>query len=128
MRRSKGGRLVGADLDWFIIPVRKVATWAAVVLAIALAAIYGYRQYVRSNPSAEERARVQVDTAADLLSKATKVVGTVRPGSNVSRARAYTSGAGTSSTRRVKKPSRNGAARVVIRRLPVGWAQARRKV
>ena len=87
MRRSKGGRLVGADLDWFIIPVRKVATWAAVVLAIALAAIYGYRQYVRSNPSAEERARVQVDTAADLLSKATKVVGTVRPGSNVSRAR-----------------------------------------
>lgn len=87
MPRRNVGRLVGADLDWFIIPVRKIATWGVLVAIVAAGTIYAYRTYVRTNPSAEESARVQIEAASDLLDKATRVAGTERPGSNVARAR-----------------------------------------
>ncbi|MEO8349977.1 MAG: FecR domain-containing protein [Acidobacteriota bacterium] len=86
MRRRKLGRPVGADLDWFIIPIRKIATWGVVVVVVAAASIIGYRQYLKSSPSAEERARTEIATAADLLNKANRTAGTSRPGSNIARA------------------------------------------
>jgi FecR protein/Glucodextranase, domain B len=87
MRRRNLGRLVGADLEWFVIPVRKVTTWVLVIAVVAGAAILGYRVYVKAKPTAEDRARVEIETAAVLLSKAARAAGTVRPGSNVARAR-----------------------------------------
>jgi hypothetical protein len=86
MRRRKLGRLVGADLDWFIIPIRKIAVWGLVGIVVAGASVLGYRAYVQTRPSAEERARTEIETAAALLAKATAAAGTARPGSNLSRA------------------------------------------
>ncbi|MDQ5870628.1 MAG: FecR family protein [Acidobacteriota bacterium] len=86
MRRRKLGRPVGADLDWFIIPIRKIATWGVLVVVVAAASIVGYRHYLKSNPTAEERARTEIATATDLLNKANRNAGTLRPGSNVARA------------------------------------------
>jgi hypothetical protein len=87
MRRRNLGRLVGADLDWFVIPVRKITTWGLLIALVAAGSILGYRAYVRTKPTAEERARGEIETASSLLSKATRSAGTVRPGSNVARAR-----------------------------------------
>jgi hypothetical protein len=86
MRRRKLGRLVGADLDWFIIPIRKIAAWGLVGIVVAGASVLGYRAYVQTRPSAQERARTEIETAAALLAKATAAAGTARPGSNLSRA------------------------------------------
>jgi hypothetical protein len=86
MRRRKLGRPVGADLDWFIIPIRKIATWGVLVAVVAAASIVGYRHYLKSNPSAEERARTEIATATDLLNKASRTAGTSRPGTNITRA------------------------------------------
>jgi len=84
MRRR---RLVGADLDWFVIPVRKITTWGVVIALVAAGSILGYRAYVRAKPTVEDRARAEIETATGLLAKATNAAGTVRPGSNVARAR-----------------------------------------
>lgn len=86
MRQRKLGRPVGADLDWFIIPIRKIATWGVLVVVVAAASIVGYHHYLKSNPTAEDRARTEITTAADLLNKANRTAGTTRPGSNVARA------------------------------------------
>jgi hypothetical protein len=86
MRRRKLGRLVGADLDWFIIPIRKIAAWGLLGVVVAGAGFLGYRTYVKTRPSAEERARTEIESAAALLVQATATVGTGRPGSNLTRA------------------------------------------
>jgi len=86
MRRRK---LVGADLDWFIIPIRKIATWGILIVVVAAGSVLGYRAYVKARPSAEDRARTEIGSASELLNKATKIAGTVRPGSNVARARGF---------------------------------------
>jgi hypothetical protein len=86
MRRRNLGRLVGADLDWFVIPVRKVTTWGLLILLVAAASIFGYRAYLRSKPTAEGRARAEIETASTLVTRATRSAGRVRPGSNVARA------------------------------------------
>lgn len=86
MRRRKLGRLVGADLDWFIIPIRKIAAWGLLGVVVAGAGFLGYRAYVKTRPSAEERARTEIESAAALLVQATTTVGTGRPGSNLTRA------------------------------------------
>jgi hypothetical protein len=86
MRRRNLGRLVGADLDWFIIPIRKIVAWGLVGVVVAAASVLGYREYVKTRPSAEERARTEIESAAALLSRATREAGTARPGSNLARA------------------------------------------
>lgn len=86
MRRRKLGRLVGADLDWFIIPIRKIAAWGLLGVVVAGAGFLGYRTYVKTRPSAEERARTEIESAAALLVQATATVGIGRPGSNLTRA------------------------------------------
>jgi hypothetical protein len=86
MGRRKLGRLVGADLDWFIIPIRKIAAWGLVSVVVAGAGLLGYRTYIKSRPSAEERARTEIESAATLLVQATAAAGTARPGSNLARA------------------------------------------
>jgi hypothetical protein len=86
MRRRKLGRVVGADLDWFIIPIRKIAAWGLVGIVVAGASVLGYRAYIQTRPSAEDRARTEIESAAVLLAKATAAAGTARPGSNLARA------------------------------------------
>jgi hypothetical protein len=87
MRRRNLGRLVGADLDWFVISTRKVMTWVLLFAPVAAASILGYRAYARSKPTAESRARAEIDSASALLSKATAATGTARASTNLSRAR-----------------------------------------
>lgn len=86
MRRRNLGRLVGADLDWFVIPVRKVTTWGLLILLVAGGSFFGYRAYLRGKPTIGDRARAEIETAATLVTRATRSAGTVRPGSNVARA------------------------------------------
>ncbi|HEX9148456.1 MAG TPA: FecR domain-containing protein [Thermoanaerobaculia bacterium] len=86
MRRRNLGRLVGADLDWFVIPVRKVTIWGLLIVLVAAGSILGYRAYVRGKPTAADRARAEIETASTLVTRATRSAGTVRPGSNVARA------------------------------------------
>jgi FecR protein/Glucodextranase, domain B len=86
MRRRNLGRLVGADLDWFVIPVRKVTTWGLLIALVAAGSILGYRAYVRGKPTDQDRARAEIETASTLVTRATHSAGTVRPGSNVARA------------------------------------------
>src|SRR5439155_6120227 len=86
MRRRK---LVGADLDWFIIPIRRITTWGIVIVVVAAGSVLGYRAYVKARPSAEDRARTEIESATGLLNKATRIAGTVRPGSNIARARNF---------------------------------------
>ena len=86
MRRRKLVRLVGADLDWFIIPIRKIAAWSLVGIVVAGAGFLGYRSYVKTRPSAEARARTEIESAQTLLVKATAAGGSARPGSNLARA------------------------------------------
>ena len=86
MRQRKLGRLVGADLDWFIIPIRKIAAWGLVGVVVAGAGFLGYRAYVKTRPSAEDRARTEIESAATLLVQATAAAGSSRPGSNLTRA------------------------------------------
>ena len=76
MRRRNLGRLVGADLDWFVIPVRKVTTWGLLIALVAAGSILGYRAYVHGKPTAEDRARAEIETASALLAQATKAAGT----------------------------------------------------
>ena len=86
MRRRKLARLVGPDLDWFIIPIRKIAAWGLVTVVVAGAGFLGYRTFVKTQPSAEERARAEIESAATLLVQATAAAGSARPGSNLTRA------------------------------------------
>jgi hypothetical protein len=86
MGRRKLSRLVGADLDWFIIPIRKIAAWGLVTVVVAGAGLLGYRTYVKTRPSAEDRARTEIESAAALFVQATAAGGSARPGSNLARA------------------------------------------
>ena len=87
MRRRKLARVVGADLDWFIIPIRKIAAWTLVGVVLAGVGYLGYRNYVKARPSAEDRARAEIESAATLLARATAAAGgAARPGSNLARA------------------------------------------
>lgn len=87
MRRRKLGRLVGEDLDWFVIPVQKLAKWGLVIAVVAVAGFLGYRSYSRQQPSAQERARVEIENASTLIDRAAQAAGRSRPGSNLTRAR-----------------------------------------
>ena len=123
MRRRNLGRLVGADLDWFVIPVRKITTWGLLVALVAAGSILGYRAYVHGKPTAEDRARAEIETASALLAKATKAAGTARPGSNISRARGLLEDArGAMSDRRFEEAFRLAVeSESYSRRVLGGW-------
>jgi hypothetical protein len=89
MRKRKPGQPVGTDLDWFVIPIERLRQWGVVLVLLLVAAGIGYFLYARNRRSPQERARVEIAEAETQLARATRVAGTVRPGSNVAQARDF---------------------------------------
>ncbi|HEY3204927.1 MAG TPA: hypothetical protein VGL03_14850 [Thermoanaerobaculia bacterium] len=89
MRKRKSGQPAGTDLDWFVIPIQKIRQWGIIVVLLLAAGVIGYALYSRSRRSPQEKARAEIAEAETLLSRATKAVGVIRPGSNVAQARDF---------------------------------------
>ena len=89
MRKRKPGQPAGTDLDWFVIPIQRIRQWGIIVLLLLVAGAVGYALYSRSRRSPEDRAKSEIAEAQSLLARATKSVGSVRPGSNLAQARDF---------------------------------------
>src|ERR1700730_3520386 len=89
MPKRKPGQPAGTDLDWFVIPIQRIRQWGIVILLLLVAGAVGYVLYSRSRRSPEDRAKAEISEAQSLLSKATKSMGSIRPGSNVAQARDF---------------------------------------
>jgi hypothetical protein len=89
MRKRKPGQPAGTDLDWFVIPIQRIRQWGIIILLLLVAGAIGYALYSRSRRSPEDRARAEIGEAQSLLARATKSVGSIRPGSNVAQARDF---------------------------------------
>jgi hypothetical protein len=86
MRKRKSGQPAGTDLDWFVIPIEKIRQWGIIIVLVLVAGVAGFLAYGRTRRSPQERARVEIAEAETQLGRATRSVGTVRPGSNVAQA------------------------------------------
>ena len=89
MRKRKSGQPAGTDLDWFVIPIQKIRQWAIVLVLLLVAGGVGYYVYLRSHGSPRDRAQAEIAQAETLLARATRSVGSTRPGSNVAQARDF---------------------------------------
>jgi len=89
-RKKKPGRLIGTDLDWFVIPIRTIRAWG-IVLLVAVVSV-GFVLRSRAHRSPEARARAEIASAADLVKRAS-AAGPGRPGSLVAQARDFLQGA-----------------------------------
>ena len=90
-RKKKLGQVIGADLDWFIIPIRTIRVWGIVVVLVVAAGFLAYG--VRSRNSPEARAKKEIASAAELVRRATAVASSARRGSNLSQATDFLQGA-----------------------------------
>jgi hypothetical protein len=97
-RKRKPGQPVGTDLDWFIIPIRTLRRWGIILVLLAAGAFLLYT--IRSRRSPEERAKKEIASAAELVQRAGKAGGTLRPGSHLAQARDFLQGAEDSYTRK----------------------------
>jgi hypothetical protein len=89
MRKRKAGQPAGTDLDWFVIPIQKIRQWGLILGLLIAAGVVGYLLYSKGRRSPEERARVEIAEAENVLARAVRSVGAVRPGSNVAQARDF---------------------------------------
>ena len=87
MARKKTDQPVGGDIDWFVIPIERIRQWGILLLVVLVSGALGYFLYVRTRRSPEEKASIEIASAATLLSRATTVSGGARPGSSVAQAR-----------------------------------------
>jgi hypothetical protein len=99
-RKRKPGRLVGADLEWFVIPIRTLQRWGIILVLLAAGAFLAYTIQSRARRSPEEKAKKEIASAAELVHRASAAGGTVRPGSQVAQARDFLQGAEDSYARR----------------------------
>jgi hypothetical protein len=83
--KRKPGHLVGADLDWFVIPIRTLGRVGIILALLAAAGFLAYTTRARLSP--EERAKKEIASATDLVHRASLVGGTARPGSHIAQAR-----------------------------------------
>jgi hypothetical protein len=87
MAKRKPGQPVGTDIDWFVIPIQRIRQIGLVLLVLAIAAAIGWFLYTRSRRTPEEKARGEIASASQLLTRATAASGSPRPGSYVAQAR-----------------------------------------
>lgn len=92
------GQPVGTDIDWFVIPIRTLQRWGIILVLLAAAAFLLYT--IQSRRSPEERAKKEIETAAQLIHRAGAAGGTVRPGSHLAQAHDFLQGAEDSYTRK----------------------------
>src|SRR4051812_29935470 len=88
MPKRKPNQPVGGDIDWFVIPIEKLRQWGIFALVLIVTAFVAYFVYTRSRKSPEERARMEIASAALLIQKVPSSTA-ARPGSNVAQAREY---------------------------------------
>jgi hypothetical protein len=95
--KRKPGHLVGADLDWFVIPIRTLGRVGIILVLLAAAGFLAYTTRARLSP--EDRAKKEIASATDLVHRASLAGGTVRPGSHLAQARDSLQGAEDSNAR-----------------------------
>ncbi|HSP93288.1 MAG TPA: FecR domain-containing protein [Thermoanaerobaculia bacterium] len=92
-RKRKPGQPVGTDLDWFVIPIRTIQTWGILLVFLAAAAFLGYTLQSRMRRSPQERAKIEIVAARQLIERASPASANVRPGSLLAQARTFLRGA-----------------------------------
>lgn len=97
-RKRIPGQPVGTDIDWFVIPIRTVLRGGIILVLVAAAAFLIYT--IQSRRSPEERAKKEIETAAQLIHRAGAAGGTVRPGSHLTQAHDLLQGAEDSYARK----------------------------
>ena len=94
-RKRKPDRPVGADLDWFVIPIRTIRLWGIVLVVLIAAGFLGYslRSGVRGSP--ESKAKREIASAVDLVKRASAATGSAsaRRDSSLAQARDFLRGA-----------------------------------
>src|SRR5262249_36004272 len=86
-RKKTSGQRIGAELDWFVIPIKTIRLWLVLPLAIVVIGAAAYTIRMRTRPSPQRRAQAEISNAADLVKRARETAGTVRPGSLFAQAR-----------------------------------------
>ena len=84
---------VGGDIDWYVIPIERLKHWALVFVIVIAGSLLGYFVYTRTRRSPEEKARVEIANADQLLARASSAPGSSRPGSNLAQAKELLRGA-----------------------------------
>jgi hypothetical protein len=82
-RKKKPGQPVGSDLDWFVIPIRTIRLWGILIVVVIAAGFAAYAFRTRER-SPEERASVEIASAAELVKRANAAG--ARPGSHAAQA------------------------------------------
>src|SRR5438093_1813415 len=92
-RKRKPGQPVGTDLDWFVIPIRTIRVGAIVLVVLVAAVFLGREIRSRARGSPEARASKEIDSASELVKRASAAAGSARRGSHLSQARDFLQGA-----------------------------------
>ena len=85
-RKPRPKQPVGGDIDWYVISIDRLKNWALMAVIVIAGSILGYFIYSRTRRSPEEKARVEITNAEQLLARASGSAGAGRPGSNLAQA------------------------------------------
>jgi glucodextranase-like protein/FecR-like protein len=86
-RKVPSKQPVGGDIDWYVISIERLKHWALILVIVVTGSVLAYFIYSRTRRSPEERAKVEVANAQQLLGRASGAPGSARPGSNLAQAR-----------------------------------------
>ncbi|MGH9364420.1 MAG: FecR domain-containing protein [Thermoanaerobaculia bacterium] len=75
------------DIDWYVISVDRLKRWALILVIVLASAVVAYFLYSRTRRSPEEKAKVEIAHAEQLLGRASGDPALARPGSNLAQAR-----------------------------------------
>lgn len=92
-RKPRSKQPMGGDIDWYVISIDRLKQWALIVVIVIASSILTYFIYSRTRRSPEEKARVEIANAEQLLSRASGSPGGGRPGSKLAQARDLLRGA-----------------------------------
>jgi hypothetical protein len=84
---SRPKQPVGGDIDWYVISIDRLKQWALILVIAIVVSVLAYFIYSRTRRSPEERARVEIANAEQLLGRTAAGTGSGRPGSNLAQAR-----------------------------------------
>ena len=87
MAKRKSGQPVGSDIDWFVIPIQRIRQMGLIFAVALVVGGVGYFLYTRTQRTPEQKARTEIASASQLLTRASAAQGAGRPGSHVAQAR-----------------------------------------